>query len=99
MPSKKSRIRFYADENIPITTITYLKAKGVSIVHAFDYDFIAKPDKEHVQKSKALERVLVSLDKVIKYVTPSFAKNSLIRATSDTLTRDRGGEIIKKVLK
>lgn len=133
MSSKKSRLRFYADENIPVTSVTYLKAKGISIVHAFDYGFIEKPDKEHVQKSKSLKRILISLDKdvkkfknvflidhpgiillstgditpnhlnklldkAIKYVTPSFAKNALIKITIRKITKEKDGKITKKIL-
>lgn len=66
MSSKKSRLRLYADENIPIPSVTYLKKKGISIVHAFDFKYIEKPDKEHLRKSKSLNRVLISLDKDVK---------------------------------
>ena len=131
MSSKKSRLRLYADENIPIPSVTYLKKKGISIVHAFDFKYIEKPDKEHLHKSKSLKRVLISLDKdvkkfhgvtiknhpgvillesgdvtashlnllldkVIKHISPAFAKNSLIRITINTLTQVKKGEIVKK---
>lgn len=131
MPSKKSRLRLYADENIPVPCVTFLKAKGISIRHAFDYKYIEVPDKEHLQKSKTLERILVSLDKdvkkfkgitikdhpgvillttgnitpvhlntlfdkVIKHLTPAFAKDSLIRITTDKIVREKDGEVTEK---
>lgn len=53
MSSRKSRLRLYADENIPIPSITHLKKKGISIIHAFDFKFVEKPDKDHLQKRKS----------------------------------------------
>ena len=134
MPSRKSRLRLYADENIPIPSITYLKAKGISIVHAFDFNFIEKPDREHLQKSKTLNRILISLDKdvkkfqgiviqdhpgvilltsgditaqhlnqlldkVVKNVTPSFVKDSLVKATISIITREKTGVTTKREMK
>ena len=130
MSSRKSRLRLYADENIPIPCVTYLKAKGIAIKHAFDFNLVAKPDKEHLQKSKNLNRVLISLDrdmnkfkgivlhdhpgvillssgnitpphlnlllnKVIKHISPFFAKSSLIRITVDMLTQEKNGAVTK----
>lgn len=131
MPSKKSRLRLYADENIPIPSVTYLKSKGISIVHAFDFKFIEKPDIEHLHKSKSLNRVLISLDKdvkklqqitikdhpgviliesgditsphlnhilnkAIKHITPDYAKDSLIRISINTISREKNGKTDKK---
>ena len=63
MPSKKIRIQFYADENIPIPTVTYLKSLGISIIHAYDKELINLDDKEHLNYSKKEKRVLISLDR------------------------------------
>lgn len=66
MPSKKSKLHLYADECIPIPSIIYLKKKGISVVHAYDINFVKKPDIIHLKKSKQLNRILLSLDKDFK---------------------------------
>lgn len=63
MPSRKSHLQLYADECFPITSVVYLKSKGISIVHAFDRNYIQKPDKSHLELSKKLGRVLITLDR------------------------------------
>ncbi len=63
MPSKKSAIQFYADECFPVTSSTYLKSKGISIVHAYDRGYIQKKDKFHLEASKKISRVLITLDR------------------------------------
>ena len=66
MPSRKPRIHLYADENIPIPTVIYLKSRGISVIHAYDKNFISKSDLFHLKQSKNLNRVLLSLDKDFK---------------------------------
>ena len=63
MPSKKSRIKFYADECFPLTSSTYLRSRGISITHAFDLNFVRKSDRLHLEKSRKLSRVLITLDR------------------------------------
>lgn len=63
MPSKKSRLQFYADECFPIPTATYLKFLGYSIIHAFDKNYIQKSDRFHLLTSKKLNRILITLDR------------------------------------
>ena len=63
MPSKKPRIKLYADECFPVTSSLYLKSKGISIIHAYDLNLIRKSDKFHLEKSKKLYRILITLDR------------------------------------
>lgn len=63
MPSKKSRLQFYADECFPVPAVTYLKSLGYSIIHAYDKNFIQKSDQFHLLTSKRLERILITLDR------------------------------------
>ncbi len=66
MPFKKHRISFYADENIPIPSVTYLRKKGINIRHVYDEDLVGKEDHYQFNHSKKLNRVLLSLDKDFK---------------------------------
>jgi predicted nuclease of predicted toxin-antitoxin system len=63
MPSKKSHLQLYADECFPVASVTYLKSLGYSIIHAYDLKFIKKSDRFHLQQSKKLKRVLITLDR------------------------------------
>ncbi len=67
MPSKKSRLQLYADECFPVTSVTFLKSLGFSINHAFDLKLIQKSDRVHLQESKKLKRVLITLDRDFLY--------------------------------
>lgn len=61
---RKSTSRlYYADECVPITSITYLRSKGFSIIHAFDKNFTGKKDLEQIKMSKKLNRIFIALDK------------------------------------
>lgn len=63
MPSKKSKLQFYADECFPVPAVTHLKSLGYSIIHAYDKNFIQKSDLFHLLISKKLSRVLITLDR------------------------------------
>ena len=67
MPSKKSRIRLYADECFPVPSATRLKSLGYSIVHAYDKNLVQKNDRTHLAESKKLGRVLITLDRDFLY--------------------------------
>ena len=133
MSSKKSRLSLYADECIPIPSVTYLKRKGISIIHAYDINFLEQSDNLQFKKSKQLKRILISLDKdfkrfkdlslkghpgiillstgditsgninkilnkMLKYLTENFVKESLIKATVDKITREKNGVLSEKLL-
>lgn len=63
MPSKKSKLKIYADECFPVPAVTYLKSLGYSIIHAYDKNFIQKSDQFHLLTSKKLDRILITLDR------------------------------------
>ena len=63
MSSKKLRIHLYADECFPVPSVIYLKSLGYSITHAYDKNYINKPDAFHFNVSKKLERILITLDR------------------------------------
>lgn len=67
MPSKKSQLRFYADECFPLTSVTYLRSKGISIIHAIETKTIGKSDLYHLKKSKNLNRILITVDRDFIY--------------------------------
>lgn len=63
MPSKKPHLQLYADECFPVPVVTYLKSQGLSIIHAYDKNYIQKSDRFHLSISKKLGRVLITLDR------------------------------------
>jgi predicted nuclease of predicted toxin-antitoxin system len=61
---RKSTSRlYYADECIPVTSITHLRSRGFSIIHAYEKGYVRKKDLEQIKISKKLDRVLIALDK------------------------------------
>lgn len=54
---------YYADECIPLTSVTHLRSRGFSIIHAFDKNFTGKKDLEQIKISKKLNRIFIALDK------------------------------------
>ncbi len=100
MPSKKPRIQLYADECIPIPSITYLKQHGISIIHAYDIDFIGVSDSKHLKKSRQIKRVLLSLDKDFKKFEEASLVNHpgvILLATTD-ITANHINKILIKAL-
>ena len=127
MPSKKVRLKLYADENFPVGSVKYLKSLGISIVHAYSKGYIQKSDLFHLKISKSIERTLITRDrdfeynwttlknhpgvilistasqtsdsinlvckKVFKRLSPNFVSESLVRITTDKITRNKGGKI------
>lgn len=75
MPSKRSRVQFYADECFPIPTVSYLRSLGCSIIHAFDKNYIQKSDRFHLLISKKLKRVLITLDRDFIYYEDAILRN------------------------
>lgn len=69
MPSRKSHIQLYADECFPVSSVTYLKSLGYSIIHAYDKKLIRKTDQIHLKMAKNLRRVLITLDRDFLYYT------------------------------
>ncbi len=67
MPSRKIRLKLYADENFPIGSVRYLKSLGISIIHAYDKSYIQKPDLFHLKISRDLKRILITRDRDFKY--------------------------------
>lgn len=102
MPSKKSDIQFYADECFPLTSSTYLKSKGFSIIHAYDKGYIQKKDGFHLKVSKRISRVLITLDRDFLYYDEVNLKNhpgviivSVGSATSPNVNRVLDKALIK----
>lgn len=67
MPSKKPRLRLYADECFPVTTVTFLRSLGFSIIHAYDLKLTSKSDKFHLKQTQKLSRTLITLDRDFLY--------------------------------
>ena len=63
MPFKKSRLQLYADECFPVTSVTYLRSRGISITHAFDKNLVKKSDRLHLKYAKKISRALITLDR------------------------------------
>lgn len=67
MPSKKIRLQLYADENFPVGSVKFLKALGISIVHAYSKNYIQKSDLFHLKVSQSLNRILITRDRDFNY--------------------------------
>lgn len=67
MPSKKIRLRLYADENFPVGSVKYLRSLGISIIHAYSRGYIQKSDLFHLKISKSLNRILITRDRDFNY--------------------------------
>ena len=67
MPSKKVRLQLYADENFPLTSVKHFRSLGISIVHCYSMNYVQKPDKFHLKKSKSLKRILITRDRDFTY--------------------------------
>lgn len=67
MPFKKSDLKLYADECFPLTSVTHLKSKGISIQYAHQLKAIGKSDESHLKLSKKLDRTLITLDRDFIY--------------------------------
>lgn len=101
MPSKKSKLHLYADQNIAVQTVLHLRSKGISIKHAYDFDYANKSDELQFKKSKSLDRVLLSLDKDFKRFKGFPIKDhpGVILITSGNSTFEHINKILDKVLK
>lgn len=75
MPSKKHRLKLYADECFPLPSVTYLRSLGISIIHAVDQKSVGKNDRFHLNLAKKLERVLITLDRDFIYYSEANLKN------------------------
>lgn len=60
---KQSSRLYYADECIPLPSVTYLRSRGFSIIHAYEKGYTAVNDLEQLKISKKLNRILIALDK------------------------------------
>lgn len=67
MPSRKIRLKLYADENFPLTSIKFLKSLGISVVHAYSLENIQKSDLYHLKVCKTMKRILITLDRDFGY--------------------------------
>ena len=100
MPSKKIRIRLYADENFPLPAVMYLKSLGISIVHAYDLNLVEKNDKVHIREAKKLRRTIISIDRDFLYYSDISLQDSYgaIIVSTGNPTSQHIGEICKKAL-
>lgn len=101
MPSKRSFIRFYADECFPVPVTTYLKSLGYSIIHAYDLNFIQKNDHFHLTQAKKLKRILITLDRDFLYYNQVNLEShpGVIVISAGSTTPPHINKISKKLLK
>ena len=100
MPSKKIRLRLYADENFPVSSATFLKSIGVSLVHAFDLKLVNKGDKTHINKAKKLQRTIITIDRDFLYYSAITTRDSFgaIVISTGNATPDHINLICQKTL-
>lgn len=103
MPSKnkKTHLQLYADECFPVPSVTYLKSLGFSIVHAFDYKYVQKPDRLHLKKSRSLNRILITIDRDFLYYNQVSLTDhpGVIVISAGSPTTTAVNDICKKLLK
>jgi len=101
MPSKKSRIKLYADECFPVPSATFLKASGYSVIHAYDKNLVQKDDRIHLLEAKKLNRVLITLDRDFLYYNEVNLNNHLgvIVISVGTAVPENVNKVCKKLLK
>ncbi len=101
MPSKNHRIQFYADECIPIPSVSFLRKKGINVVHVYDEDLVGKSDSYQLNHSKKLGRVLLSLDNDFKkFDGKNLNKHpGVILITVGNTTPDNINRVIDKVVR
>lgn len=101
MPSKKSQIKLYADECFPVTSVTFFRSLGYSIIHAFDLKLLRKSDLTHLKESKKLKRILITLDRDFLYYTEANLSShpGVIVISLGTMTPDNVNKLCKKLLK
>lgn len=101
MPSKKSHIRLYADECFPITSVTYLRSLGYSVIHAFDLKLTQKSDLTHLKISKKINRILITLDRDFLYYKKANLNQhpGVVVISLSAVTPNNVNKICKKILK
>lgn len=100
MPSKKIRLKLYADENFPVGSVKYLKSLGVSIIHAYDKNYIQKPDLFHLKVSKDLGRILITRDRDFTYNWTTLKDHpGVILISPGNQTSDAVNKVCKKSFK
>ncbi len=100
MSSKKIRLQLYADENFPVTSSTYLKSQGISVIHAYDRKLINKNDQIHIKEAKKFKRVLITIDRDFLYYSSITTKSSFgaIVISTGNATPEHINAICKKAL-
>lgn len=101
MPSKKSDLHLYADENFPLRSVNDLKSQGISITHAHDQKMLGKSDLAHLKLSKKLKRTLITLDRDFLYYRKSSTSNrfGIIVIAHTSAVPKNITEICMKILK
>lgn len=101
MPSKNHRIPFYADECIPLPSVSFLRKRGVRISHAYEEGLIQQDDfSVHLKHSKKLGKVLLSLDKDFRKLdgTNLSSHPGVILITVGTAVSENINRVLAKVL-
>ncbi|KKQ75869.1 MAG: hypothetical protein US96_C0003G0027 [Candidatus Woesebacteria bacterium GW2011_GWB1_38_5b] len=100
MPSKKIRLKLYADENFPLTSVKYLRSLGVSIIHAYSKSYIQKSDSFHLKISKSLNRALITRDRDFTYNWTSLKDHpGIILISPGSQTSDSVNQVYNKAFK
>lgn len=100
MPSKKIRLKLYADENFPLGSVKYLRSIGISIIHAYSKNYIQKSDLFHLKASKTLSRILITRDRDFNYNWTTLKNHpGVILISPGSQTSDAVNKICNKVFK
>ena len=100
MPSKKIRLKLYADENFPLGSVRFLKSLGVSIIHAYSLKHIQKSDLFHLRFSKSSVRILITRDRDFKYNWTTLRDHpGVILISPGSQTSDAVNQVCNKAFK
>lgn len=100
MPSKKIRLKLYADENFPLGSVKYLRSIGISIIHAYSKNYIQKSDLFHLKVSKTLSRILITRDRDFNYNWTTLKGHpGVILISPGSQTSDAVNKICNRVFK
>lgn len=61
--ARRTKARFYADENFPIQAIGILRSMGASVITAQEVGLVGHPDENHIAYARKNSLILVSCDR------------------------------------
>lgn len=101
MPSKKPKLHFYADECIPLQSVTYLREKGINTIDVYSRNLQNKSDHYQFRYSKKIKKIFLSLDKDVRKFEESSLKDhpGVVLIKVSLVSPKTVNQIVDKILK